>query len=70
MESPAAGAPVDLAAFGTPISGEGFLGVEWENPRDVREVTVVFPAMTPAPPAEGLHLEWWGSVWPANGECV
>src|SRR6266511_3611348 len=66
-EPAVAGERVDLASFGTPISGEGFLGLEWENPRDVREVTVVLPQGTPSPPAEGLRLEWWGSVWPANG---
>ncbi len=56
---------VDLAAFGVPFVESSAIGVEWTNPRDVHEVRVLFKE---APAAlETLRLEWWGSVWPANG---
>ncbi|MGB9625795.1 MAG: hypothetical protein ACPMAQ_13140, partial [Phycisphaerae bacterium] len=63
----APGDPVDLAPFGTRIAGDDFVGVEWDNPRDVREVHVVFPPGERPARAESLKLEWWGSVWPNNG---
>jgi hypothetical protein len=58
--SPAAGAPVDVAPFGTPLPGE--VGVFWEDPREVHRVVVRFKGE--APPAESVRLEYWGSRWP------
>ncbi len=58
---------VNLAEFGTPLSGENLLGVEWTNPRDVRRVAVQFAEGAQIPPADSLHLQWWASVWPNNG---
>lgn len=63
----APGDPVDLVLFGTRITGDGFIGVEWDNPRDIREVRVVFPHGERTIPAEAFKIEWWGSVWPDNG---
>src|SRR5262245_29854484 len=67
LGAPAPGEAVDLARFGTPLSDSGSIGVEWENPREVREVRAIFadPGRVPDPAA--LKLEWWGSVWPKNG---
>lgn len=64
---PRVGTVVDVAPFGVPLAGKKFLGVEWDNPREVAEVRTIFPDAAGAPPAESLRLEWWGSVWPANG---
>ena len=61
------GNPVDLASFGRRIADGDAVGVEWDDPRDVSEVHVVFPGNTHAIPAGSLKLEWWGSVWPNNG---
>jgi len=61
------GAPVDLARFGSPLLGENFIGVEWDNPREVDTVCLYFAGAAKLPPAEFFHLEWWGSVWPNNG---
>lgn len=58
---------VDLAPFGTAKVEDGTIGVEWDNPRDVHEVRVAFPGNADAPPLASLRLEWWGSIWPANG---
>ncbi|MCX8038589.1 MAG: hypothetical protein N3D11_16355 [Candidatus Sumerlaeia bacterium] len=58
---------VNLARFGTPLSGKDFLGVEWTNPRDVRRVALQFAEGAKIPPADSLHLQWWASVWPNNG---
>lgn len=61
------GAPVDLAPFGSPVSGENLIGVEWDNPRDVQQAHIIFGDAERTPPTESLRLEWWGSVWPNNG---
>ena len=55
---------VDIARFGTPLAGDGTVGVEWANPHRVSEVRV---AGVDAGLAESLRVEWWGSIWPANG---
>ena len=44
--------------------GQG-LRVEWNHPREVREVVVKFRGDAPAP-AE-LKFEWWRRIWPDNG---
>ncbi len=62
-----AGATVDLAAFGEASADDGVVSVAWDNPRDVHEVRVAFAEAAAAPPPESLRLEWWGSIWPANG---
>ncbi|UCG46482.1 MAG: hypothetical protein JSU94_13365, partial [Phycisphaerales bacterium] len=58
------GERVDIAQFGRRISGDDFAGVEWDNPRDVCEVRV---EGVDGLSAGSLRVEWWGSVWPANG---
>lgn len=61
------GEVVDIARYGRKISGRNFIGIEWENPRDVYEVQIDgIDRVGPLRP-ESLRLEWWGSVWPANG---
>ncbi len=55
-----AGDTIDTAPFGQKLSGHNFIGVQWDNPRDVYEVRVVGVDQQVA---ESLHLEWWGSVW-------
>jgi len=55
---------IDIALFGRAISGDRFVGIEWDNPRDVHEVRI---AGADAELAPSLRLEWWGSVWPSNG---
>jgi hypothetical protein len=59
-----AGDTVDIAPFGQKLLGHDFIGVQWDNPRDVYEVRVVGIDQQVA---ESLRLEWWGSVWPDNG---
>ncbi len=64
----AAGEVVDIASFGRVISGEHFVGVEWDNPRDVHEIRIAnVNAQLASGNFAGLRLEWWGSVWPSNG---
>lgn len=63
-DAPRIGDRVDLAAFGRPLPGEDGFGVEWEMPREIREVRV---SGIGGSPASSLRVEWWGSVWPANG---
>ncbi|MHC4673322.1 MAG: hypothetical protein ACYTBZ_12615 [Planctomycetota bacterium] len=58
---------VDIAEFGRPLSGEKFVGVMWDNLREVYEVNVTFAEDGEAPSADKLDLEWWGSVWPNVG---
>jgi hypothetical protein len=36
-------------------------GLQWEDPREIHQVTVHFAG---AVPAEGVRLEYWGSRWP------
>ncbi len=62
--APRIGDRVELAAFGRPLpAGDGF-GVEWEMPREIHEVRV---SGVGGSQASSLRVEWWGSVWPANG---
>jgi hypothetical protein len=58
------GERVDIARFGRSVSGGDFVGVEWDNPRNVCEVRI---EGVDASSEGSLRLEWWGSVWPANG---
>jgi hypothetical protein len=54
------GASFDAAPFALPLpDGNGLL---WEDPRELHQVVVQF-AGTP-PPAESVHLQYWGSRWP------
>jgi hypothetical protein len=53
-------AAFDAAPFGIPLP-EG-TGVQWEDPREIHRVVVEFDG--PAPPAEQVRLEYWGSRWP------
>lgn len=53
-------ASFDAAPFGLPLP-EGN-GVVWEDPREVHLVVVHFEG--PAPVANTLRLEYWGSRWP------
>lgn len=64
--APRTGSLVEIGRFGSPVSGKDFIGVEWDNPRDVTTVGVVFPEGATVNP-KPLRLEWWGSVWPNNG---
>ncbi len=49
----------DAAPFALPLR-EGN-GLQWEDPREIHQVTVHF---TGPVPAEGVRLEYWGSRWP------
>ena len=53
-------APLDVAPFGLPLPEAN--GVLWEDPREIHRVVVHFSG--PAPNAETVHLEYWGSRWP------
>ncbi len=55
------GEEVDLALFGRAALFDGHPGIEWDEPRIVRRVTVEGLA---APPA-GIAIEYWVSNWPA-----
>jgi hypothetical protein len=59
-----AGEHVDLARYGKRILGDDFLAVQWDSPRDVCEVSI---EGIDGNLAQKLRLEWWASVWPANG---
>ncbi len=63
-DTPRIGDRVDLAAYGRPLPDEDGVGVEWEMPREISEIRV---SGTGASPVSSLRVEWWGSVWPANG---
>jgi hypothetical protein len=58
------GEVVDIARYGRRSSGRHFIGIEWEEPRDIYEVRI---SGIDRRVAESLRLEWWGSVWPNNG---
>ena len=64
LNKPNVGDVIDIARFGRKLSGKDFVGIQWDNPRDVYEVRVkgIDQQMS-----ESLRLEWWGSVWPDNG---
>ena len=53
-------APFDAVPFGLPLPGGN--GVMWEDPREIHKVVVHFAG--PAPAAETVRLEYWGSRWP------
>jgi hypothetical protein len=56
----ASGAPFDAAPFAVPLpEGNGLL---WEDPRELHRVVVHFEGA--APPADNVHLRYWGSRWP------
>ena len=63
-EMPNGGDVINIARFGRKLSGKDFVGIQWDNPRDVYEVRIkgINRQMS-----ESLRLEWWGSVWPDNG---
>jgi hypothetical protein len=61
---PRIGARVDLAAFSRPLPEDEGPGVEWDMWHDIEEVHVTGLEASLAP---SLRVEWWGSVWPANG---
>ncbi|MHC4737108.1 MAG: hypothetical protein ACYTDW_22070, partial [Planctomycetota bacterium] len=58
------GEAVNIAGFGRWLSGDNYIGRQWDNPRDIYEVRI---SGIDRRTAESLRLEWWGSVWPANG---
>ncbi|GAH80679.1 unnamed protein product, partial [marine sediment metagenome] len=61
---PVVGEVVDIARYGIRTSGRQFIGIEWEDPRDIYEVRI---SGIDRRAAESIRLEWWGSVWPNNG---
>ncbi|HOJ73414.1 MAG TPA: hypothetical protein PLV57_04455 [Phycisphaerae bacterium] len=61
---PQVGQPVDLAEFARPLDKADGIGVEWDMLHDVHEVHLTGADAAVAP---SLRVEWWGSVWPANG---
>jgi len=63
-EVPQIGERVDLAEFARSLPLSEGVGIEWDLLREVHEVQVL--GVAPAASAD-LRLEWWGSVWPANG---
>lgn len=60
----AVGEAVNMADFGRRLSGDSYIGWQWDNPRDIYELRI---SGIDRRTAESLRLEWWGSVWPANG---
>jgi len=60
----AVGEAVNIASFGRQLSGDSYIGRQWDNPRDIFEVRI---SGIDRQTAESLRLEWWGSVWPNNG---
>jgi hypothetical protein len=58
------GEAVNIACFGRWLSGDNYIGLQWDNPRDIYEVCI---SGIDRRTAESLRLEWWGSVWPNNG---
>jgi hypothetical protein len=59
-----AGEVVNIAGFGRRLSGDNYIGRQWDNPRDIYEVHI---SGIDRRTAESLRFEWWGSVWSANG---
>ncbi len=43
---------------------EGNPGIEWDEPRDVRQVEVEFPDARSVPLPNALRVEYWVSSWP------
>ncbi|MHC4112706.1 MAG: hypothetical protein ACYSUY_16660 [Planctomycetota bacterium] len=60
----AVGEVVNMAGFGRRLSGDNYIGRQWDNPRDIYELRI---SGIDRRIAESLRFEWWGSVWPANG---
>src|SRR3974390_1047718 len=56
----ASAAAFDAAMFAQPLpDGNGLI---WDDPREIHKVMVQFAG--PAPAADKVHLEYWGSHWP------
>jgi hypothetical protein len=60
----AVGEMVEIGGFGIELSGDDYIGRQWDSPRDIYEVRI---SGIERRDAESLKLEWWGSVWPNNG---
>ena len=58
------GEAVNIARFGRQISGDNYIGLQWDNWRDIYELRI---SGIEKWAAESLKIEWWGSVWPNNG---
>jgi hypothetical protein len=58
------GKGVDIARFGRRLSGDNYIGLQWDNRRDIYELRI---SGIDRRTAESLRIEWWGSVWPNNG---
>jgi hypothetical protein len=58
------GEVVNIAGFGRRLSGDNYIGLQWDNPRDIYELRI---SGIDRRIAESLRFEWWGSVWPNNG---
>jgi hypothetical protein len=63
-EPPHPGQRVDLAAFGTSRVWDGRPGIEWDEPRAVRQIEVEFADAHSVPQGQSLALEYWVSNWP------
>lgn len=63
-EPPQPGQRVDLAAFGTSRVWDGNPGIEWDEPRAVRQVEVECAEAPSTPTVQLLALEYWVSNWP------
>jgi hypothetical protein len=61
---PKPGDPVDLAPFGHDRTWDGYRGIEWDEPRDVRRVVVEFPPGARIPDSDSVRVEYWVSSWP------
>ncbi|NIP25979.1 MAG: hypothetical protein GWN67_16685, partial [Phycisphaerae bacterium] len=58
------GEAVNIASYGRRLSGDDYIGVQWDNRRDIYELRI---SGIDRRTAESLRFEWWGSVWPNNG---
>jgi hypothetical protein len=58
------GKEVDLAELGRQGIWEGYTGVQWDEPRDVKRVEIEFQEAVQMPPEDIVHLEYWVSSWP------
>ena len=56
------GSPVDIAAFARKLTSDGQLGLEWDEPRVVRKLEIIFEQNVPDPST--VHLDTWVSSWP------
>ncbi len=55
-------APFDAVPFGNKFAGTNWVGVYWDDPREIHEVAVQFPSGPLR--ADMIRLEYWGSRWP------